>query len=1016
MAAPLLKTAPEITPENLGLWPPQLEAVRRMHAYIQAYQSGAVDQAALVHMPTGSGKTGVIAALARCIPEVGCTLILSPRVGLREQLTRQVSAGFFKNLTPPVDPNALPKQVIEVSELEDLQALQDLNSTVLITTIHLLSYLPKAHTAEWQTLLDHVTLVIVDEGHCEPAPFWSVAIRSFSVPKIIFTATPFRNDLKIFDIDPAHIFSYTYHQALQDHLLREAEFISMPETDDPNEFIDGVLNFYDTHLGKLKGPRPRLMIRCDGREQIRQIGKALEARNRDYLAIHETFSDKGKNPHECRHVPDPKKRKEDIWVHQYKLQEGIDDPRFQVLAIFNRVQNGRDLVQQVGRIIRNPGSDPLAKGYILDHSGGQHQDLWLSFLKYDQALTASGTEAFNLPTGSAWLAGLFESQPILTYMHYRFRTPLDFQQVDPYEDLLLPRMVNLRQKEEGFRMERLCKLVEKAFRQDDHPYYRYDESQAVIYLYVTFENSPLLTNEFFLEPRLELIYLCEVGDYLAYYDSSGSLPVGLDAAHLGKAANADDLKKLFSDHDLTRLTQVSLRNANLGTIAIRSHTLSAGDIRKTVSAFDDHAQVCANVTGYSREGGEWLRRYLGFDRGRISEASGRCSLGEYESWLSNVVGTLNGSRDLHATFRRYAQVANREIDPAPRHILLDLSEVQDFFETVGGGKVRAGEVMDIEDVSCEVKDGQFKLKANNEVSIPVAVSYDDTTHRYQLDSPVLDGFFRPIAAATDHRGLISYLNQEQSFRVIPKTDNVIYTLGEFYEPPFKVGNYFNRRQFEVSKVLKAVPLLGQIKAEKGILADPAGWDADTLFGIIAQLGEPAGLEEDFGNPDILVCDDMGTEAADFILADTNSRRVVFIHAKAASTRHPVSASALQEVIGQATKNINFLGMFSEQVPKNLGRWDQEWSNKDALCTTPRLRRGFGPGKKTWEKIRSIIRHPLADREVWLFLGQMLSKKRFEDELGLDPVGAEAFQAACLLFATLTNVASVGAKLRVFCYP
>jgi hypothetical protein len=324
--------------------------------------------------------------------------------------------------------------------------------------------------------------------------------------------------------------------------------------------------------------------------------------------------------------------------------------------------------------------------------------------------------------------------------------------------------------------------------------------------------------------------------------------------------------------------------------------------------------------------------------------------------------------------------------------------------------------MEIQDVSCEVKDGQFTLIANDS-PIPVSIAYDEASRRYVLASPVLDGFYYRKKEGMDERGLISYLNQEQSFRVIPASADLIYTLGEYYYPPFKVGKAFDPARFEVSKVLTAVPLLASIKQEKGILTDPEGWDEDTLFGIIARYGEPAGLKQDFfGEPDILVCDDMGTESADFILGNTKERRVVFIHAKASSTPHPASASALQEVVGQATKNINFLGMFSDEAPANLGRWDEPWKNKDALCTTPRIRRGFGKGQKTWEHIHAIIRHPLADREVWLFLGQMLSRSRFEALLRKEPVGAEALQAAYLLFATLTNVASVGAKLRVFCYP
>jgi hypothetical protein len=161
---------------------------------------------------------------------------------------------------------------------------------------------------------------------------------------------------------------------------------------------------------------------------------------------------------------------------------------------------------------------------------------------------------------------------------------------------------------------------------------------------------------------------------------------------------------------------------------------------------------------------------------------------------------------------------------------------------------------------------------------------------------------------------------------------------------------------------------------------------------------------------------MGTEAADFILGDTSKLRVVFIHAKTGSKNRPASAGALQKVIRQATKNINFLGMFNEAIPDNLGRWDESWKGKAESYVAKRIRQGPGNKEEAWKQIHSIIRHPLADHEVWLFMGQTLSKSKFEHLLSRTPPGAEALQAAYLLFATLTNVASVGAKLRVFCYP
>ena len=106
--------------ERIPLWRPQQDAVQFMRRYISAYWHGETEKSALVHMPTGSGKTGVIAALTRCVPEVGCAVVLTPRVALRRQLLSDIQSRFFKHLDPPPDPDKLPKQVIEITENEQI--------------------------------------------------------------------------------------------------------------------------------------------------------------------------------------------------------------------------------------------------------------------------------------------------------------------------------------------------------------------------------------------------------------------------------------------------------------------------------------------------------------------------------------------------------------------------------------------------------------------------------------------------------------------------------------------------------------------------------------------------------------------------------------------------------------------------------------------------------------------------------------------------------------------------------
>ena len=116
-AAPLLA--------QLSLWSHQSEAINRMRHYIAEFQAGNVEGSALVHMPTGSGKTGVIATIARCLPEVGCTLILAPRIALREQLARDIQSRFFEHLSKKIALDKLPKKVVEIAGDDPIPEIED---------------------------------------------------------------------------------------------------------------------------------------------------------------------------------------------------------------------------------------------------------------------------------------------------------------------------------------------------------------------------------------------------------------------------------------------------------------------------------------------------------------------------------------------------------------------------------------------------------------------------------------------------------------------------------------------------------------------------------------------------------------------------------------------------------------------------------------------------------------------------------------------------------------------------
>ena len=152
---------------------------------------------------------------------------------------------------------------------------------------------------------------------------------------------------------------------------------------------------------------------------------------------------------------------------------------------------------------------------------------------------------------------------------------------------------------------------------------------------------------------------------------------------------------------------------------------------------------------------------------------------------------------------------------------------------------------------------------------------------------------------------------------------VIYSHHHFYEPRLRLWGRNRSNRLDLQKILQPVPELATIGTEKGQrVAQGTNKRQDgSLFDLLDNVGRGTSLESRLRGVNILVCDDMGTEMADFVAVDSSQRRAIFIHAKAFVEARRRSASSFQEVCGQAVKNLEYLNPFSVMQPAKLTSWN-----------------------------------------------------------------------------------------------
>jgi hypothetical protein len=688
-------------PDEVRLWPHQIQAAETVAPFLDAH-AGPYPRSplsALVNIPTGGGKTAVIGTLAHWHPRLDRVLVLAPRTAIRDQLGKELSGnrGFF--LRQGYRPNTLPKNVLVFNSARDVPAHLP-TGTIFVATIQLLLDMASdpARRSVYERLGSQCEAVFVDEGHYEPARSWSRIIRSLSRPIVLVTATPYRNDLKTFELDEAALHISRYGELVTAHILRRVEVSPVDPTaaSEPHAFVESVLSTFVSYYGEPPTADRKLIIRCRAREHIGQIGDQIRAHHLGVggvLCLHENFTADPERPWERRHPSDPEAVDAPaIWVHQHKLLEGVDGPSFRAVAFYGVLGSARALVQQIGRVIRNPWQDPAEHALMIDHSGGFLEDTWRRFLAYDAQVNRENMLQGLVEIGSAFDQCL----PPIVYADRQFRRPLRLGKDTELElrgSLRLPLRCHLYYALSRGDLGALLKAVRDRMLEAEFPFQIITASEEeLIIVFVKLQTSPLLADHYFVERELHAFVAKRFAQVIAVLDTSRP---GLDqraSLAVGAPLARDQLARLLSRSPDTRLVEVSTRNAALGSSAVRRRSAIAASLEATPPALDEFQFVASSVAAVDRasrlagdrddaDEDRFSFRSVGFERGRISDAARRATLGKWISWANRLVVAAS---DATKTGPKYLNRFARPLDgppaqPWPRSVLIDLEEARRLF-------------------------------------------------------------------------------------------------------------------------------------------------------------------------------------------------------------------------------------------------------------------------------------------------------------------------------------------------
>jgi DNA repair protein RadD len=196
------ENAPARIAGNERLRDPQIEA----YLAIRDYFSHQPPAPAIVEIPTGCGKTGIICIAPFGIAK-GRVLIITPNLTIKGTIEKSLSTtnNFYLKCGVFTDLGHLPTFVV----LERGQANREdcLRADMIIANVQQMQ--------GWLPLFDSdfFDIIIVDEAHHVPAESWRKINRAFpNAKRLYLTATPFRSDNK--PIVAVRIYEYRLAQAI----------------------------------------------------------------------------------------------------------------------------------------------------------------------------------------------------------------------------------------------------------------------------------------------------------------------------------------------------------------------------------------------------------------------------------------------------------------------------------------------------------------------------------------------------------------------------------------------------------------------------------------------------------------------------------------------------------------------------------------------------------------------------------------------------------------------------------
>ena len=611
--------------ENLGF----REAQRGALFAIGSHFSGRND-AAIITMPTGTGKTAVLQASAFLL-QANRVLVLTPSRLVREQIADDFKKlGVLKRLGAVPANIDDPKVMATTGRITDSLQWEGLREfDVVVATVPSVSPHIEQIPVPPADLFD---LILVDEAHHSPAISWTATLDMFKeAHRVLFTATPFRRD----DREILGRFAYTYDlkRAYQDGVFGHIQFQlvdNIPPGDNRQQMEDiATAKAAERKLAadRVAGFDHLLMVRTDSKKRATELvelyGDHTTLRLKLIQGTHSlTYVKKVLAALAANEL--------DGIVCVNMLGEGFDMPRLKVAAVHSPHRSLAVTLQFIGRFARTAG-ERLGEATFLATASGVRVEaeklysagaVWadiipnLSAARVQREIEAREfIETFERDVGTIPDLSDMSLYSLSPYAHvkiYRLREPFDINTVPNF----------------GFDRQQIFGRVSE------------DTNSSI---YVTRMKSPVAWSTddelidveydlfiFYFDPQSSLLFICASSRGDGLYRRIVRDLVGYDPKILGLS----ELNRALKELERARFFNVGMRNRQQSSLTESYRMLTGSHVDEAIRAEDARLFHRGHCFGSAIENGNEVT--IGLSSASKIWSNTSFSLPELLAWCRNL--------------------------------------------------------------------------------------------------------------------------------------------------------------------------------------------------------------------------------------------------------------------------------------------------------------------------------------------------------------------------------------------